>query len=74
MKGNRTTPRTIRQINESLTLVMQRARSDCKCVHLIPCDFKIVVDSPGKFDCIKQRDGSIQTVFRGKLIEVVSVE
>ncbi len=74
MKGDRTTPRTIRQINESLCLVMQRARDDCKCVHLLPCDFKIVSDFPAKFNCVKQRDGSIHAVLRGKLIEVVAVE
>ena len=73
MRGDRTTPRTIRAINESLCLVMQHARSDCKCVHLIPCDFEIVKATPGQFNCIMQSDGTLQTMFRGHMISVFAV-
>ncbi len=74
MKSWRTQPRATEQINASLEAVKATARDDLKVIHLIPCDYKKVALKPARFDCGMSRDGTLHTVFKGRMILVAAVE
>ncbi len=70
----RTKPRTAEQICEGIEIVKTNARDDLKAIHLVPCDFNEVWLSPAKFNAVKQKDGTIRTIFKGHLIPIVAVK
>ena len=73
MSGYRTEARTTQQIIDSMECIKNNARDDLKVIHLIPCDFAKVVTHPARFNVVKQMDGTLQTVWRGKMIAVMAV-
>ncbi len=71
---HRTQPRTDAQICEGIQVVKAHARDDLKVIHLIPCDWNEVWLHPGRFNAVKERDGTLRTVFKGKMIRLVMVK
>ena len=74
MKAYRTKPRTAEQIIDGIERIKAHGRPDLTAIHLIPCDMKKVADNPAQFNCTKQKDGTLRTVFLGRMIEVVAIE
>ena len=70
----RQTARSSDDIVAGIRRVKAFARKDLAAIHLIQCDFEKVQRKPSKYDVTEQGDGTLVTVFRGRLIEVRSSE